>query len=56
MELDIKENVIKDMEEKEAQAATKEALAAKNTSMEIGSDMGKGKGPMEEIIQKYLEQ
>ena len=56
MELDIQEKVITDREEKEAQAATKEPLAAKNTSMETGSDTGKGKGPMEENIQKDLEQ
>ena len=39
MELDIQEKVMKDREEKEA-------LVAKNTSMETSSDIGKGKGPM----------
>ena len=49
MELDIQEKLIKDREEKKAQAAAKEALAAKNASIETNSGTGKGKAPMEEI-------
>ena len=56
MDLDIQEKVIKDRESKEAQAAAKEALATKNTSMETCSDTGKGEGPMEEIPQTSIEQ
>ena len=55
MELDIQEKVIKDKEEKEAQAAVKEALAAKNASIETSSDTGKGKSPMEEIPHTSVE-
>ena len=56
MELDIKEKVIKDREEKEAQATSKEALAAKNAPMETSSASDKGKGPMEVIPQASVEQ
>ena len=56
MDLDIKEKVIKDREEKEAQATAKEALAAKNASIETSLDIGKGKAPMEEVPQTSMEQ
>ena len=47
MELYIQEKVIKDREEREAKAATKEAMASTNASTETSSDTGKGKAPME---------
>ena len=49
--MDIQEKVMKDREEKEAQAATKQDLAAKNAPMETSSASDKGKGLMEEIPQ-----
>ena len=49
MELDIQEKVIKDREEKEA-------LAAKNVPMASSSATYKGKGPMEEIPQAFVDQ
>ena len=55
MELDIQEKVIKDREEKEAQAAAKEDLAAKNTPMETSSASDKGKIPKEEIPQAFVD-
>ena len=46
MELDILERMVKDREEREAQAATKRALATKTTSVGTSSDLDKGKSPM----------
>ena len=56
MELDIQEKVIRDKEGREAQAEGKEALAAKNASIETSSETGKGKAPMEEIPHTSVEQ
>ena len=56
MELDIQEKVMKDKEEKETQATTKEDLAAKNAPIETSSASAKGKGPMEEIPQASVDQ
>ena len=56
MELDILERMEKDREEREARAATKEALASKNTSVGTSSDLDKGKAPMGEIPHTSLEQ
>ena len=56
MELDILERMTKDREEREAQAATKEALVSKTTSVETSSGLDKGKSPMGEIPQTYVEQ
>ena len=56
MELDILEKVIKDREEREAKVVEKEALASKNVCIGTSSDMGKGKSPMEEISQTFVEQ
>ena len=47
---------MKEGEEKEAQATTREALVEKNTSMATISDTDKGKSPMEEISQESVEQ
>ena len=56
MELDILERMEKDMEEREVQATTKEALASKTTSVETSSGLDKGKAPMGEIPQTSVEQ
>ena len=56
MELDIQEKVIKCKEEREAKAVEKEALESTNASIEPSSDTGKGKSPMEEVPQTYMEQ
>ena len=56
MELDILERRIKGMEEREAHAATKEALASKTTSVGTSSDLDKGKSHMGEIPQTSMEQ
>ena len=56
MELDILERIAKDKEEKEARAATKEVLASKNPSMGTSSHLDKGKSPMGENPQVYVEQ
>ena len=55
MELDILERTAKDTEEREAWAATKEALASKTTSVGTNSDLDKGKDPMGEILQTSVE-
>ena len=49
MELEILERMEKDREEREAQAATKEALASKTTYVETSLGLDKGKSPMGEI-------
>ena len=49
MELDILEKMTRDREEREARAATKEALASKTATVETNSELDKGKAPMEEI-------
>ena len=49
MELDIQENMVKDIEEKEAQAT-------KNTSIATSSAIDKGKIPMEEIPHAFVDQ
>ena len=46
MELDILERMTKDKEEKEARAATKEALSSKTASIETILGLDKGKSPM----------
>ena len=56
MELDILERMAKDREEREARDATKEALASKTASVGTSSDLDKGKSPMGEIPQTYVEQ
>ena len=56
MDLDILERMEKDREEREAQAATKEALASKTASVGTSSDLDKGKSPMGEIPQISVEQ
>ena len=56
MELDIQEKVIKDREEREAKASAKEDLASTNASIGTSLDTGKGKSPMEEIPQTFVEQ
>ena len=45
MELDIQGKVIKDREEREAKATTKEPLVSTKTSL----DTGKGRAPMEDV-------
>ena len=56
MDLDILERMPKDREESEARATTKETLEPKTTSMETSSGLDKGKAPMGEIPQRYVEQ
>ena len=56
MELDILERMEKDREERESRAATKEALASKTTFVGTNSHLDKGKTPMGEIPQTYVEQ
>ena len=56
MELYILERMTKDKEEREARATTKESLASKNTCVGTNSDLDKGKAPMGEIPQTYVEQ
>ena len=56
MELYIQEKVIKDREEREAKAVEKEALASTNVSIGTSLDIGKGKSPMEESPQTFVEQ
>ena len=46
MDLDILERMTKDREEREAQAATKQALASKTASVGTSSNLDKGKDPM----------
>ena len=55
MELDILERMEKYREEREAWAATKESLASKTTSVETSSGLDKGKAPMREIPQTFVE-
>ena len=55
MELDILEKMEKDKEYREVQAPTKEYLASKTTSMETSSRLDKGKSPMREIPQTFVE-
>ena len=56
MELDILEKMTRDREEREARAATKEALASKTAFVETNSSLDKGKAPMGEIPQTSVEQ
>ena len=55
MELDIQE-LSKETEEKEAQAATKEAQASKEPSIATSSAIDKGKSPMEDIPHESIDQ
>ena len=54
MELDIQENMIRDKEEKEAQAIAKEAKAAKDPSIATSSATDKGKSTMEDIPHAFF--
>ena len=56
MELYIQEKVIKDREEREAKATSKEALASTNVSIGTSSNTGKGKAPMEYFPKTSVEQ
>ena len=56
MEQDILERMTKEKEEREAQVATKDALASKTAYVGTSSDLDKGKGPMIEIPQTSMEQ
>ena len=56
MELDILERMTRDKEEREARAATKEALVSKTASVGTSSNLDKGKYPMGEIPQTSVEQ
>ena len=54
--MDIQEKIIRDREEKEAQAAAKEAQAAKHPSIATSSATNKGKIPMEGIPEASIDQ
>ena len=56
MELNIQENMIRDIEEKEAQEAAKEAQMTKYPFTATSSTIDKGKIPMEDIPQEYVDQ
>ena len=56
MELDIQEKIIRDREEKEAQATTKEDQEAKDSSIATSLATDKGKSPLEDIPQASVDQ
>ena len=56
MELEILERMTKDKEEREARVAAKEALASKTASVGTSSYLDKGKSPIWEIRQTFVEQ
>ena len=55
MDLDILERMEKDREDREVRAPTKESLASKTTFVETSSGLDKGKDPMREIPQTFVE-